>query len=724
LRRAAPAAGALAFYGGLALALLGPLAYPELPDSNGLDLANHVAGIVEAKNALAEGQFPIRVAPHQVGGTRYPIFQYYGNLPYTLGGLLYRRAGLGPYTAWKLIVWASLTAGGCFTYLCGRRLARRRLPAVLGGALFLTAPYMAVDLHTRFAFTEVVAFNLLPVVLYAALRASRPSTAGILGSAAAWAALVLSHNIVFFYASFFFGLWFLSRTPWSRRGLVGLLGVGAGYALGLALTAWFWVPQALTLPRLHMRHMWGQVSDHGWLTPLGSLLSPGLTTPAPHPQPVPYPHFGLQIGWPLLAAVTLAVYCRFVVGMAGPRARRELSRLLAAFALALLFVWAPVDIYAWLPDAFSYVQFSYRLLMFVVLWGALLGACAVACRPGAALRFEHALVCLCLMGAAVGPHLAGHESARGVSVAAEVEHPDMGRGGGCMLYLPWPSASEFGVGCNYRRNLGPSPDDPDKAPLLRHFVRRVVPTQAGDTFSLTGEAVPGPCSERDPGRCREPSGTLRPHAAAGPETAAATDRPGSARRAYPDREDALSLRVSLGGMLLGTRTLAPGKFTASFAVPTGAAGREAELVVEAGGAGVRIATITALPPPPGPGRTDFIPPEQTAAATSLGRDTRYRAELARPALVVLPVLSYPHVLRVRDNGGPIPYGCVGTSLLLHLPAGSHEVEVRYVGVPWANGASLAAGVFLGLGLAGCGVRAACRRAPRRPGRLTPAAGSA
>ena len=43
----------------------------------------------EAKNALAEGQFPLRVAPKQNDGSRYPIFQYYGNLPYTVGGLLH-----------------------------------------------------------------------------------------------------------------------------------------------------------------------------------------------------------------------------------------------------------------------------------------------------------------------------------------------------------------------------------------------------------------------------------------------------------------------------------------------------------------------------------------------------------------------------------------------------------------------------------------------------------
>src|SRR5260370_5716595 len=81
----------------VALAMMSPLAYSEMPESQGQDLANHVAGIVEAKNALGEGQFPIRVAPRQNDGTRYPLFQYYGHLPYLPGGLLHRLTHVSPY---------------------------------------------------------------------------------------------------------------------------------------------------------------------------------------------------------------------------------------------------------------------------------------------------------------------------------------------------------------------------------------------------------------------------------------------------------------------------------------------------------------------------------------------------------------------------------------------------------------------------------------------------
>src|SRR5437588_9219854 len=76
----------LILYALLALALLFPFRSGKLAEAG--DIINHVAGIIEAKAALLEGQFPLRVAPHQVGGMRYPLFQYYGNFPYPLGGLL------------------------------------------------------------------------------------------------------------------------------------------------------------------------------------------------------------------------------------------------------------------------------------------------------------------------------------------------------------------------------------------------------------------------------------------------------------------------------------------------------------------------------------------------------------------------------------------------------------------------------------------------------------
>jgi hypothetical protein len=309
--------------------------------------------------------------------------------------------------------------------------------------------------------------------------------------------------------------------------------------------------------------------------------------------------------------------------------------------------------------------------MFVVLFGSLLGACALACRPGAAMRFEHALACLCLLGAAASPYLGGHTSARGVSLASEMRHPDMSRGGGCKNYRLLHRHPRFGdVACPYAVNFAPEPRE-----SLRSYTCPVAAAQAGDTVTVMGEAEPG-------------------------------------------SSGALKLRVGLGGVPLGSQRLARGKFTACFRVPAAAAGHDSELTVHTLGEGsgtpaVRIELLAFGPGPAGPGHIGYIGPDCTRGATTFGRDTTVRTSLAEPAYVVLPILSYPHVLRVRDNGQEMPYGCVDEYVLVQLPAGPHVIEVRYVGVRWANRLSLTAAVVLVLGLAGCLAHAMLRRRAAR-----------
>jgi hypothetical protein len=429
LRRRRMPALVLLLYLLMGEAILSPLAHSDMPDTPAQDLANHVSGIIEAARALRERQFPIRVAPGQVGGARYPVFQFYGNFPYTVAGLLHR-LHMDPYRAFKVVVLLSLVAGAFATYRCGRLLVRRHAPAAVAGAVFLTAPYILTDLHARMAFTELVSLCLLPVVLYTTLRAfSTRRLSAVVASGIAWALLILTHNVTALYGSLFVGIYVLARTPPTRRGLGRLLRAAAGYGLGLGLAAWYWVPQLVTLPVLLITEVHTNPQGSYWLTPLGELLAPTLVLGCPFPRPQDNPRFGLQVGWPMLAAVVLALCYRFQPGRLGRTLRAHLGPLLILFGVALVGAWAPLDLWDYLPRLFHYIQFSYRLLGFVVLWGALLAACALhACFQGQ-MRLEHAVGCLCLLGLFAAPYLGPHPSSDKVSVAGELRSPEMGRGG-------------------------------------------------------------------------------------------------------------------------------------------------------------------------------------------------------------------------------------------------------------------------------------------------------
>jgi len=71
---------------------------------------------------------------------------------------------------------------------------------------------------------------------------------------------------------------FLSYLAFRRRLIGRWSRVGAGYALGWLLAAWYLVPQMLLVPQL-VAGLVSSVQDVAWLTPLGVLLAPSVALP-------------------------------------------------------------------------------------------------------------------------------------------------------------------------------------------------------------------------------------------------------------------------------------------------------------------------------------------------------------------------------------------------------------------------------------------------------------
>jgi hypothetical protein len=660
----------LLFYALLGTVLLSPLVSPIMPESAAQDLANHVSGIIEGRNALDEHQFPIRVAPNQNERHRYPIFQFYGNLPYTLGGWLCRTFHLDPYTSFKVALWLSLMAGGFFTYRCALLLTRRAFPALAAGAVFLTAPYMLTDIHARFAFPETVSFNLLPVVLYANLRClTSRRLAPVLCTGIAWCLLGLSHNIAFFYASLFIAAMHLAHIRWRKRALVRLLRAGAGYGLGLILLTWYIAPQIHTLPAINIGNCVcaDQVSSTNWITPLGILLAPGLTLPSPFPTPMDNPRFGVQVGWPILAAVALCVYQLWL----GAR-RRDwmwwlMLRLCAAVAVSFFMVWSPLDFWQYLPRMFYFVQFTYRLLMFVVLFGSLLAACALTRLFPGGMRFEHLAVCVCLAGYATTPYLGHHPASRINTVAAEMYHPDIGRGGANGAYRLFMNGYLFANVSPYGVNLARPGPGRDVSQLSSQGILSGLPRPTADDQLII---------------C------------------------GTVLKRY---QTPLRLQVFLDDILLGEKILESESFSMALPVATPPKTDPCSIRFRtrpcpnhsdspsAAGEGLAVCVDSvAIVPLVNGEKALFLPASEALKTTVLSRETFFHLDNRVPAVVQLPVMYYPDLLRVSDNGESIPYGNLEEMVAVQLPPGKHVVTVRFEGLRWANVISLLGCVTTGL----------------------------
>lgn len=395
-RRPAWEVATVALSAGLALFHLVPLMPSGMVTH--YDVGTFTSGVVEARNALAEGQFPIRVAPGQLTAARYPVFQFYGNLPFTAAGWLHLALEKNPYAAWKLWAFATLAAGGWATYRLALRWGRRPGPALAAAAVFLCAPYTFCNLWDRAAMSELSALCLLPLAGWATWAClARRGLGRIVGCAAAWTAVALTHNITYLYAATFVGLLVASVLRPRRRMLRRVGRLVAAAALHVALAAWYVAPQVAVMSQIGI----GRPTD----TPYWSrALVPPEVLFAPSPEtagPANIPRLAVQVGWVVMAGVLAALASLFVgrrrsagppaAGLGPARFRRGMIvRLLGLWAVALVLCWQPFDVWAYVPEPYYFVQFSYRLLGFTTAWGALLAALGLAglmaWRPAVASR--------------------------------------------------------------------------------------------------------------------------------------------------------------------------------------------------------------------------------------------------------------------------------------------------------------------------------------------------
>ena len=651
----------------VAAAMMSPLLGGRLVVSPADDAAVHISGVIEARNALAEGQFPVRVAPSHDGGyggtdigqVRVPLFQFYGNFPYTLGGLLY--AGTAdPYTAWKLVQFGALAAGGFYTYLAARRATRRPRVAALAGLVFMTAPYVWCDLHARFAFTELVSFGLLPVAFYYADRAfASPRKRYIILSGVAWALLALSHNVAYLYASAYFGVYFLSRLrirrasrgqePLQRPRLLKsvrrLARVGFGYALGVVLVLWYLVPQLTVLEVLNIRYASGLGIPVGaeLLTSLDILLAPSMKVPAVSNTP----NLGLQVGWVILGAALLAVAA---LAAPGNRRRRATLRLVVFFVVALFMTWSPVNFWQYLPKVLAYVQSTYRILMFVVLFGSLLAAYGLAATLARRrdLGWPATLVLAAVIAAAAWSYVPRHETRSPRALAALVQKPavsgnrDYLVAGQAAAQTTWthPSINWAepirGVFPPFARFTG------------RYFMLVRVPRDAGATTAEIAGHIPSPHGKP------------------------------------------AQLEIVLDDKVLFAGPAGPGDFSLTVPIPGPMSADATWLVFNAnfpdnlGPAEIVMRSLRFIPA--AAPELPFIPASQSMAdtRTERGRTEYHRGGPGPAALVELPLMYYPELLRVRRGGEDVPYGNVGRLLGVRVPEGPYRVKVTFVGVPWAN----------------------------------------
>lgn len=657
----------LIVYGILALGLLAPIASSDRVLPNIPDVQAHMGLIVQAKLALDEGQFPLRTGPWQYDGWGYPTYQYYGQLPHTLGALIYKYLTPdNPYLAFLIIAWIFMVVGAFYTYRISLWLTHSRIAAALAGMLYIASPYFLINLHARAALAEVVGQGLVPFALYYALRAYvRPSATAVLLSSLGWFLLLAAHTITFVFASVFVAILLVIEAATRLHRLktwFRLLRVGLGYLLAWLLGMYYLGPLILQQDGLYIQQALPDPYKLNWLTPISGLLSP---TSVP-----PYPGFtgtiGLNsaAGWPMLAAWAVVLYYYFLGGRVRrwPLSLRRTSRyipgLLILFVLAFFMTWSPLDFWPSLPKQLQIPQFPYRMLAQVAWVGALLVPYTLVLLVRK-LEFVHLGAGVLLIGLFASPYLPAAKPDP-LTVAQIVKAPDVGYGK--LTYLYEPKITELYA---------------NEELFLYGFDQILVPNKAYTLPSWSAGAKPvlhlqGATSLK----------TIQPDA----HLALLIN--GAEIGQTPLKAGPLKWDLPLEKAILLDKT-----FKAMFVTDPPDA---AQITVSS-------LNLSDLPPEQtliGLGQTQAA--FQRQGAQTVGQVT---IEDKFPRMVQLPVLYYPNLLEVRLDGRKVDYTGLPnryfTMVGLKLEPGTHQISVEFVGLQWANLISLVAWASVLLGLLGC-----------------------
>jgi hypothetical protein len=361
---------------------------------------------------LSQGVFPARWMPDAAFGLGYPFFSYYASLPYYFAAA-FRAFGLSYVLSLKLTHLAGflVAALGMMAWL--RRVAGRDDVALLGSAAYTFAPYHLVNVYVRGdSLVEFWAMAWYPLILLAVWEASpRPSARSLGWVALAYGALVMTHNVSALISLPFVALYALGCALWnvpagttSRLSLQRILVLAVGGLLGLALSAWVWLPALAEQSYVQLGEQTTGYFFYGnHFRDAANLVQPGLFFDYDIGHEVISP-FSLGL---VQAALTLIGALILTLQMIRSRRWRRAGFLLLGLLLSTLMltpfsepVWASVPL---LPFA----QFPWRFLSIQALFSAaVIGMLAAPISAAPGRRWQPVIVlslCAALGVTSLGP---------------------------------------------------------------------------------------------------------------------------------------------------------------------------------------------------------------------------------------------------------------------------------------------------------------------------------
>ncbi len=385
----------------LALPVILPLLSSRLIE--GHDATEYLPRQVEFHQNISQGVLLPRWAPDLSNGAGQPLFLYNPPMIYYLAEF-WRLLHVDFVTSINLacVVLVLLSAAGMFLF--GRLYFGER-GGFLAAAAYLYAPYFSVDLLVRSAWAEFAAFPFFAFALYGfgAYAKNRKLRDLVIG-AAAYGGVAISHNAALLVFTPMLG-GFILLTAWMARSWKTLVFQMSGCALGLAVSAFVWLPSLAMSKLTHVRLVLEGASNYSnhFVYPhqfFSLFWGYGLSGPGDNDGM----SFSLGPGHVFLAAAAIvAIVWR----------RRRWTRWIVFFAgVTAIFCLLMTPAAQWIWDRAALLQFlafPWRMLEPAALaLAALIAALAIALDQGTASKMAFAGAMIVLIAPNLRHMQAGH----------------------------------------------------------------------------------------------------------------------------------------------------------------------------------------------------------------------------------------------------------------------------------------------------------------------------
>lgn len=201
----------------------------------------HIFRLWEFEKCIADLIIPCRWSYDAAYGYGQPLFIFYGQAAY-LFSEIFRVMGFSIIDSVKMMFASSFLLSGLAMFVLGKQIWKSNLGGLVTSIVYTYAPYRSIDVYTRGALPESLAFIYYPLIVYFfSIYILNRQIRSLLWFVLFYSLLIATHNLSAFIFSIFFLVWIVYFLTVNKAWGVALP-LLAGFLMIAGLSAWYILP--------------------------------------------------------------------------------------------------------------------------------------------------------------------------------------------------------------------------------------------------------------------------------------------------------------------------------------------------------------------------------------------------------------------------------------------------------------------------------------------------